>query len=123
MLNTFPKGLQNSTQDLCYRNAALILFFHTPALLNWAEDFVANYCKRQPAHEQGLCVICMFHQLANMFWAPDPDTRRDDRDFMSRVTKLWEFTIPQEWKNGGQQDVREYMEYVLQSFDQEATKG
>ncbi|KAL1967247.1 hypothetical protein VTN77DRAFT_3293 [Rasamsonia byssochlamydoides] len=121
-LNTFPKGLRNNSEETCYRNAALVLFFHTPALLNWAADFVARYCGNDPSQKDDVpCVICLFHRLAEAFWSPNAVLRQDDTAFMQRVELLWQFTAPEDWKQGEQQDVREYMECVLQSFQQEAT--
>ncbi|KKA16789.1 hypothetical protein T310_9609 [Rasamsonia emersonii CBS 393.64] len=119
--NTFPKGLQNNAEEACYRNAALVLFFHTPCLLNWAADFVANFCDPDPSHQDIPCVICLFHRLAEIFWSPDADVRQDDAAFRGYVGMLWDFTAPGDWQEGEQQDVREYMECVLQSFQQEAT--
>ncbi|PYI04268.1 cysteine proteinase [Aspergillus sclerotiicarbonarius CBS 121057] len=101
---------------LCYRNSAILVFLHSPPFLNWLERY---YRAHVSCASEIKCLICGFHELCVAYWGPDPTDPDEEVGFERSLVPVWARLRETSWgyaTEGEQQDVREFMEKVLEEL-------
>ncbi|RAL05001.1 ubiquitin carboxyl-terminal hydrolase [Aspergillus ibericus CBS 121593] len=98
---------------LCYRNSAILVFLHSPLFLNWLEKY---YKAHVSCASESKCLVCGFHELCLAYWGPDPGNAAG---FERALVPVWARLRETSWscaREEQQQDVREFVERVLEEL-------